>query len=85
MAQITIYTSMFCPYCGRAKRLLSEKGVQFDEIDVTMSAKKRAEMTEMAGGRTSVPQIFVDGRHIGDCDGIHALDAEGKLDPLLGL
>ncbi len=85
MAQITIYTSMFCPYCSRAKRLLSEKGVQFDEIDVTMSAKKRAEMTEMAGGRTSVPQIFVDGRHIGDCDGIHALDAEGKLDPLLAL
>ena len=85
MAQITIYTSMFCPYGSRAKRLLSEKGVQFDEIDVTMSAKRRAEMTEMAGGRTSVPQIFVDGRHIGDCDGIHALDAEGKLDPLLGL
>jgi glutaredoxin 3 len=85
MAQITIYTSMICPYCSRAKRLLKEKGVQFDEIDVTMSAKKRAEMTEMAGGRTSVPQIFVDGRHIGDCDGIHALDAEGKLDPLLGL
>ena len=85
MAQITIYTLMFCPYCSRAKRLLKEKGVQFDEIDVTMSAKKRAKMTEMAGGRTSVPQIFVDGRHIGDCDGIHALDAEGKLDPLLGL
>ena len=85
MPQVTIYTSMFCPYCSRAKRRLSETGVQFDEIDVTMSAKKRAEMTEMAGGRTSVPQIFVDGRHIGDCDGIHALDAEGKLDPLLGL
>ena len=76
---------MFCPYCTRAKRLLQSKGVAFDEIDVTMSAKKRSEMTDMAGGRTSVPQIFVDGRHIGDCDGIHALDAEGKLDPLLGL
>ena len=85
MPQVVMYTTLICPYCSRAKRLLSEKGVQFDEIDVTMSAKKRAEMTEMAGGRTSVPQIFVDGRHIGDCDGIHALDAEGKLDPLLGL
>ncbi len=85
MAKITIYTSMFCPYCSRAKRLLNEKGVDFEEIDVTMSTSKRAKMTEMAGGRTSVPQIFIDGEHIGDCDGIHALDAEGKLDPLLRL
>lgn len=85
MPQVTIYTSMFCPYCTRAKKLLKSKGVAFDEIDVTMSSSKRAEMTDKAGGRTSVPQIFVDGRHIGDCDGIHALDADGKLDPLLGL
>lgn len=84
MAKITIYTSMWCPYCSMAKRLLKGKGANFEEIDVTMNATKRAHMTELAGGRTSVPQIFIDDTHVGGCDELHALDAEGKLDPLLG-
>ena len=83
MAQIDIYTTMFCPFCHRAKRLLKEKGVQFDEIDVMLSPSRRREMTERAGGRTSVPQIFIDGRHIGGCDELYALEASGGLDPIL--
>lgn len=85
MPQVDIYTTPFCPFCSRAKNLLKSKGVDFVEHDVMMSAGLRRKMSEMAGGATSVPQIFVDGEHIGDCDGIHALDAKGKLDPLLGI
>lgn len=83
MAQIEIYTSMFCGFCHRAKRLLKQKGAAFEEIDVTMGPRKRAEMIDRAGGRTSVPQIFIDGRHIGGCDELYALESKGKLDPLL--
>ncbi len=83
MPQIEIYTTMFCPYCARAKRLLRDKGVGFDEIDVTFQPNARAGMTERAGGARTVPQIFVDGRHIGDCDRIHQLDAEGRLETIL--
>lgn len=83
MANIKIYTSMWCPYCTMAKRLLQEKGAEFEEIDVTMNAPARAAMTELAGGRTSVPQIFINDTHIGGCDDLHALDAAGGLDPLL--
>ena len=83
MASIKIYTSMWCPYCTMAKRLLNEKGAAFEEIDVTMNAGERAKMQELAGGRTSVPQIFIDDAHIGGCDELHALEAQGKLDPLL--
>ena len=83
MADITIYTTQFCPYCHRAKALLKKKGAQFHEIDVTYDPDQRAEMTARAHGRRTVPQIFVDGKYIGDCDGIHALDARGGLDPLL--
>lgn len=85
MADVEIYTTPFCPFCSRAKSLLSSKGVDFSEIDVMMSASKRKEMSAKAGGRTSVPQIFVDGKHIGDCDGIHAMDKRGELDAALGL
>lgn len=85
MANIEIYTTPFCPFCVRAKHLLKSKGVDFKEIDVMMSASKRRKMSEMAGGATSVPQIFVDGEHIGDCDGIHAMDASGQLDSVIGL
>ncbi len=85
MPQVEIYTTPFCPFCSRAKNLLKSKGVDFVEHDVMMSAGLRRKMSEMAGGATSVPQIFVDGAHIGDCDGIHTLDGKGKLDPLLGL
>ncbi|KAI95576.1 glutaredoxin [Rhodomicrobium udaipurense JA643] len=82
MQPVTIYTTPSCPYCRRAKALLGRKGVAFDEIDVSDRAK-RAEMSELVGGRTSVPQIFIGSRHIGGCDDLHALDAKGELDPLL--
>jgi glutaredoxin 3 len=83
MANITIYTTLLCPYCHRAKALLRKKGANFIEIDVGMDAAKRAEMTVKAQGRHTVPQIFIDGAHVGGSDDLHALDAEGKLDPML--
>ena len=83
MAEVTIYTTMFCPYCWRAKKLLESKGVQFHEIDVDTTPGAREEMVKRAGGRRSVPQVFIAGDYVGDCDGIHALDARGELDPLL--
>ena len=83
MAQIDIYTSPFCGFCYRAKALLKDKGVDFNEIDVLLHPSKRHEMLERAGGRTSVPQIFIDAHHIGGCDELYALDAKGELDPLL--
>lgn len=85
MAKVEIYTTAFCPYCSRAKSLLKSKGVKFEEYDVMMRASLRRKMSEMAGGATSVPQIFVDGKHIGDSDGIQQLDAQGKLDAALGI
>jgi glutaredoxin 3 len=83
MAEVTIYTTMSCPYCVRAKSLLGKKGVKFNEIDVSMDAAKRDEMTVRAGGRYTVPQIFVGGTHVGGCDDLYALEGQGKLDPLL--
>ena len=83
MAKIEIYTTMFCGYCHAAKRLLKERGADFTEYDVGCDAEKRAAMATRAGGRTTVPQIFIDGRHIGGCDELYALDREGKLAPLL--
>lgn len=83
MPKIKIYTSMCCPYCTMAKRLLNGKGAEFEEIDVTLNAHERSKMTDLAGGRTSVPQIFIGDQHVGGCDELHALDAAGKLDPLL--
>jgi glutaredoxin 3 len=83
MPPITIYTTMFCPYCHSAKRLLAKKGAEFTEIDVTMQPAKREEMVKLAGGRRTVPQIFIGERHIGDSDDLHALDAKGELDALL--
>ncbi|MFT5509940.1 MAG: glutaredoxin 3 [Hyphomicrobiaceae bacterium] len=83
MAKIQIYTSMWCPYCTMAKRLLKEKGADFEEIDITMNAAQRATMSDLSGGKTSVPQIFINDAHIGGCDELHALDAKGGLDPLL--
>jgi glutaredoxin 3 len=85
MAEVEIYTSMFCGYCARAKRLLASKGVEFQEIDVMMHPKRRAEMMQRAGGRHTVPQIFIDGAHIGGSDELAALDRAGELDGLLGL
>jgi glutaredoxin 3 len=83
MAEITIYTTMFCPYCARAKALLESKGAAFTEIDVGMDANKRREMEARANGGYTVPQIFINGTHVGGCDDLHALDAKGALDPLL--
>ena len=84
MADIVIYTTGFCPYCYRAKSLLDSKNVGYKEIDVTMDSSKRLEMLEMAGSR-SVPQIFVDGKHIGDCDGVYMLEQQGIIDKKLGI
>jgi glutaredoxin 3 len=85
MARVEIYSTMFCPYCARAKSLLSRKGVTFENVDVMMEPAKRDEMVKRAGGRTTVPQIFIDGQHVGGSDELHALDRAGKLDPLLGI
>ncbi|HEX8553091.1 MAG TPA: glutaredoxin 3 [Sphingomonas sp.] len=83
MAKVEIYTKAFCPYCVRAKRLLEAKGVAAEEYDITLGGERRPEMIQRAQGRTTVPQIFIDGRHIGGSDDLHALDARGGLDPLL--
>lgn len=83
MAKVEIYTKAFCPYCTRAKRLLGEKGVAYEEFDITMGGPRRAEMIQRADGRTTVPQVFIDGRHIGGSDDLAALDREGALDRLL--
>ncbi|TWT15854.1 glutaredoxin 3 [Reyranella sp. CPCC 100927] len=82
MAKIEIYTTPFCGYCARAKALLDQKGATYDERDVMMDPQARAEMRSRTN-RTTVPQIFIDGQHIGGSDDLAALDAEGKLDPLL--
>ena len=83
MAKIEIYTKAYCPYCARALALLRDKGVAFEEYDISMGGPKRAEMLQRANGSTTVPQIFVDDRHLGGCDDVVALDRAGKLDPLL--
>ena len=82
MARIEIYTTPFCGYCARAKGLLDEKGAAYEEMDVMMDDKKRAEMRERSR-RTTVPQIFINGEHIGGSDELAALEQAGKLDPLL--
>ena len=83
MPDIEIYTTVVCPYCVRAKALLTRKGAAFREIDVSHDDAVRQTMMERAGGRRTVPQIFINGAHIGGCDDLYALDRAGKLDPLL--
>lgn len=83
MKDVTIYTRQTCGYCRRAKALLDRKGVAYTEIDIEREPDRRAEMIQRAGGRTTVPQIFIDGAGIGGCDDLHALEAAGELDPLL--
>jgi glutaredoxin 3 len=83
VANIEIYTKAFCGFCSRAKALLDAKGASYEEYDITMGGPKRQEMLERSNGRYTVPQIFIDGQHIGGCDDIMALDARGGLDPLL--
>lgn len=82
MPEVTIYTTPYCPYCQMAKGLLKKKNVAFNEIDVSDTAK-RSVMRARAAGRNSVPQIFIGNAHVGGCDDIHALEAQGKLDGLL--
>jgi len=83
MAPVTIYTSPFCGYCHAAKRLLAAKSVAFEEIDVVAEPERRAEMIDRAGGRRTVPQIFVGATHVGGYDDMSALDLAGRLDALL--
>lgn len=83
MAKVEIYTSPFCGFCWRAKSLLKDKGVDFEEFDVMLHPKRRAEMLERANGGHTVPQIFIDDKHVGGCDDLLALDARGQLDPML--
>ena len=83
MARVEIYTKIFCSYCARAKRLLGDKGVDYEEYDITLGGPKRAEMIQRAEGRTSVPQIFIDDRHVGGSDDLDALEADGRRDPML--
>lgn len=85
MAQVEIYTKAFCGYCARAKSLLRDKGVAFEEYDITMGGPKREEMLGRSNGGTTVPQIFIDGRHVGGSDDLAALNRAGKLDPMLAL
>ena len=83
MADIVIYTKHGCPYCSRAKALLERKGADYQEIVASNDPALKAEMVEKSGGKATFPQIFIDGKHIGGCDDIHALDDRGGLDPLL--
>lgn len=83
MTTIEIYTTRYCPYCVRAKSLLTKKGAAFTEIDVSGDAQLRDQMIERAHGRMTVPQIFVGTTFVGGCDELYALESAGKLDPLL--
>jgi glutaredoxin 3 len=83
MPEVKIYTRAYCYYCDAAKQLLRRKDVAFIEIDVTGNHNLRTEMIAQASGRTTVPQIFIDGKHVGGCDDLYALDSAGRLDPLL--
>jgi len=83
MPKVEIYTTPWCPYCLAAKRLLTKKGVSFDEIDVSRDPDLRQAMMARAHGRHTVPQIFIGGQHVGGSDDLHALEARGKLDPML--
>ncbi len=83
MAKVEIYTKAFCPYCSRAMKLLASKGVTPEEYDISMGGPKRAEMLGRANGKTTVPQVFIDGRHIGGSDDLAAMDRAGELDSLL--
>ena len=83
MAKVEVYTTQFCPFCVRAKSLLKHKGVAFEEIDVGDDPDLREKMVERAGGRRTVPEIFINGRIIGGYDELKELDDAGELDPLL--
>ncbi len=83
MANVTLYTTRLCPYCHMAKELLRSKGAEIDEIDVSGQRELRAEMSQKAGGRSTVPQIWIGETHVGGCDDLYVLEREGKLDQML--
>jgi glutaredoxin 3 len=83
MSTITVYTTKLCPYCHMAKELLRKKGVIFQEIDVSSCRELRAQMSQKAGGRNTVPQIWIGETHVGGCDDLYTLEREGRLDVLL--
>jgi glutaredoxin 3 len=83
MARVEIYTKFGCPYCARAKALLGQKGVEYEEYEINSTLGKRDEMLERSNGRHTVPQIFIDGRHVGGSDDLAALEREGRLDSML--
>ena len=85
MADVKMYTTTFCPFCTRARKLLQHKGVRFEDINLDEAPQRRAEMMERAGGRHSVPQVFIDGKPYGGFDDLTLLDRQGKLDSLLGM
>lgn len=83
MAQVEIYTTPICGYCHAAKRLLTQKGVSFAEVDVMRQPEQRAEMERRSNGGRTVPQIFINGEHVGGCDDLYALERSGQLDQML--
>ena len=83
MPPVKIYTKSWCPYCQSAKELLTQKAIAFEEIDIERKPEQRSVMIEQASGRTTVPQIFIGGRHVGGCDDLYDLDERGELDKLL--
>lgn len=83
MPKVEIYTKFTCGFCARAKGLLDQKGVAYEEYEISMGGPKRTEMLERANGRTTVPQIFINGTHVGGSDDLAALERDGKLDALL--
>lgn len=83
MAKVEIYTTQICPYCVRAKDLLQRKGITPEEMRIDLDPARMAEMLERSGGRRTVPQIFIDGTHVGGCDDLYALESGGKLDGML--
>ena len=85
MKKITIYTTPYCPFCIRAKQLLKSKNIDFKEIDLSEEPDKFDDMSKKSNGARTVPQIFANDKHIGDCDYIHELDNKGELDKILGI
>ena len=85
MSNVVMYCTMMCPYCVRARNLLREKGVDYEEILIDREPDRRAEMIERSGGVTSVPQIFIGDTHVGGCDDMYAMESRGELDGLLGI
>ncbi|HEX4927207.1 MAG TPA: glutaredoxin 3 [Burkholderiales bacterium] len=82
-AKVLMYCTAACPFCQAAERLLVEKGAAIEKVRVDLQPGRRAEMTQKAGGRRTVPQIWIDGRHVGGCDDLYELERRGELDPLL--